>query len=185
VKAVSTGAARRYARALLDVSLEKKADAGRLRAALDAAAQTLVAHADLRQVLAHPAVAVEKKKAIVEKLFGGEPELLRRLLNLLVARDRILLLPRVAELYAALYNAQRNVIAAEAVSAVALTDAQQKALAESIKKTTGKDVELTTRVDPALVGGVRVSMAGRVYDGSVRAQLAAMRQHLVAGSAHS
>ncbi len=183
MKGVSTGAARRYARALLDTAREKKEDAAALRQALDGAVGALGAHPDLRDVLAHPAVSIDKKKKIVEALFADEPALLRRLVALLVERDRLPLLPRIAELYAALHNEQRGVVAAHVASAVALGEAERTALADAIRKATGHEVELTTRVDPEVLGGVRVTMGGRVYDGTVRAQLAAMRQRLVAGAA--
>jgi F-type H+-transporting ATPase subunit delta len=62
---------------------------------------------------------------------------------------------------------------------VALDEAQTRAVAEALRKATGKDVELQTRTDPALLGGILVKMAGRTYDGTVRGRLRALRQRLV------
>ena len=89
------------------------------------------------------------------------------------------LLPAIEESLGVLWNAQRGVMAAEAVSAVALDEAQTRAVAEALRKATGKDVELQTRTDPALLGGILVKMAGRTYDGTVRGRLRALRQRLV------
>ena len=105
-------------------------------------------------------------------------ELLTRLLTLLGERDRLDQLPAVAAAYARLLNAHRGVVAAEAVSATPLDEAQALAVAKALGGVTGREVDLTTRVDPGLVGGMLVKMEGRTYDGSVRARLLSLRRRL-------
>jgi F-type H+-transporting ATPase subunit delta len=172
------GAARRYARALLDVALSRKDEA--LRADLERLAALYGAHADLRHVLLHPALPAEKKRAVVTALWtAGKPsELLLRLVDLLVARDRVELLPLIAQGYGRLWNAQRGVVEAEAVSARELGEDEAKGVSAAAARATGKQVELKRRVDPALMGGLLLRMEGRIYDGSVRARLRALRARL-------
>lgn len=178
-----TGVARRYARALLEVALEA-GSAEAMRGELEQAVALLGEHKQLASALASPAVPLERKREIVDGVWGGGAvSLLNRLLALLVERGRIALLPSIEQVYGALWNAQRKVVAAEAVSAVPLDPAQRKALSEAIGKATGMGVELTEGVEPALLGGLLVRMGGRVYDGSVRAQLQALRQRL-SGATH-
>jgi F-type H+-transporting ATPase subunit delta len=180
VRAREPGAARRYARALLDVALQQQGDPEALRAELGQTAALLVAQKDLRSALEHPALSAEAKKKLVDAVWGGRASpLLLRLLGLLADRGRIALVPAIAESFAALWNAHRGVVAAEAVSAAALDEAQSRAVAETLRKATGKDVELTTRVDQTLLGGLMVKMAGKTYDGTVRGRLRALRQRLV------
>jgi F-type H+-transporting ATPase subunit delta len=178
----STGAARRYARALLDVALQRN-EGEQVRGELRDVREVLGAHPDLDTVLSHPAVAPEKKKKIIEGLWRGKTsDLVLRLLVILAERGRVPLLPRIEEVYKSLWNAHRNVVAAEAISASPLDGPQQKALATALRQATGMEVELASRIDPAVLGGVKVIMGGRVYDGTVRAQLEAMRQRLVRGA---
>jgi F-type H+-transporting ATPase subunit delta len=178
VRRVSTLAARRYAQALLDVALEK-GEPAKLREELDAAVGLLEEHAELRRILAHPAVDPERKKKIVAAVFGrGASELLLRLLELLVARGRIALLPAIREAYVSRWNAHRKVVAAEVVAARPLADTERSALVQAIQQTTGLGVELQAREDPALIGGLLLRMGGRTFDGSARAQLRALRQRL-------
>ncbi len=173
------GVARRYARALLDV-VQKQGDPEALRRELREATALLAAQADLRRALEHPALPAEGKRKVVGAVWGhGTSPVMIRLLDLLAAGGRMELLPAIEESFSALWNAQRGVVAAEAVSALALDEAQTRAVAEALRKATGKDVELQTRTDPALLGGILVKMAGRTYDGTVRGRLRALRQRLV------
>jgi F-type H+-transporting ATPase subunit delta len=178
LKVLAAGSARRYARALLDVALAQGAAEG-VRRGLRTAARALAAHAELRAVLEHPAVAAARKRALVEQLFEDEHALVRRLLALLAERERISLLPDVERLFSRLWNAQRGVVEAEALSVEPLGDAQRRALEAALRKLSGRDVELTATVAPELLGGVVVRMDGRVYDGSVRGRLRALRARLV------
>src|SRR5690349_15906784 len=106
MKKAPISVARRYARALLDIALEKgSADA--LEPALRAAAAAYEGHADLRRALSHPALATDKKKKIASQVFKSAPPQAQRLVDLLIARDRMILLPVIARVYTELWNAQR------------------------------------------------------------------------------
>jgi F-type H+-transporting ATPase subunit delta len=171
--------ARRYARALLDVAGREGTDAIlALRDELRAFSPLVSGHAGLRRALLHPGLGAEPRRRVLAALAdrAGASLLLRRLLQLLVSRDRVGLLPDIAETYAELANTARGVSSVEAASAVALTDAQSRALAAAL----GGAVELRTRVEPALIGGLLVRMGGRTYDGTVRTRLAVLRRRLAA-----
>lgn len=173
------GTSRRYARALLDVALEK-GEAEALRAELAAMVAVIAAHEDLSALLAHPAVSAERKRKLVSAVAGRAraSELLTRLLTMMGERDRLDLLPMVEAAYAKLWNAHRGVVAAEAVSATPLDETQTRAVARALGVATGREVDLSARVDPRLLGGMLVKMEGRTYDGSVRARLLALRRTL-------
>ena len=177
------GAARRYARALVEVALEK-GETG-LQKDLETLGQLYGDHAELRTLLLHPAVPPDKKVAVVGALLGGRPsELVSRLVRLLGERDRIELLPLIARAYTRQWNAQKGIVEAEAVSAQPLDEAQARAVAAAAAKAVGgKQVDLRRRVDPSLMGGLLLRMEGRVFDGSVRARLRSLREQLAGGKA--
>ena len=170
--------ARRYARALLDVALEKGDTT--LRRDLGDLGQLYAAHAELRTVLLHPAVPPDKKTAVIAALLRGRPsELLLRLVGLLAQRDRIELLPLIAQAYVRLWNRQQGIVEAEAVSARELDETEARAVsAAAAAAVGGTQVELRRRVDASLLGGLLLRMEGRIYDGSVRARLRALRERL-------
>ncbi len=182
MKPQAAGAARRYARALLEVALEA-GDPASLQSELRTAAQTLEAHSDLHKALAHPAIAVDQKKKIVAAVFKGAPDLLARLLGLLIDRDRLELLPQIAATFDALWNAHRGVVAAHAVTVTPLGKQQHEALASALGRATGRAVDLRSVVDPEILGGVRVELGGRIFDGTVKGRLRTLRHKLVEGEA--
>ena len=171
-------AARRYARALLDVATEKGDDG--LREELGELAAVLAGSPELRTVLVHPGIPAEKKTAVLGALWGKDrpSPLLERLVALLVEKRRIELLPLIARAYTRLWNAARGIVEAEAVSAFPMEPAASHALSAAVGSVIGKQVELREQVDPSLVGGLLLRMEGRVYDGSVRARLRALRERL-------
>jgi F-type H+-transporting ATPase subunit delta len=176
---VSRPLARRYARALLDVAgREGKVTTLALRDELRAFAALVSGHSELQRALLHPGLGPERRRrllaAVAER--AGTTTLLRRLIDLLAARDRLALLPDVTDAYADAANTAHGVVSAEAVSAVPLGDAQRRALAKAL----GETVELRTRTEPALLGGILVRVGGRTYDGTVRTRLAALRRRLAA-----
>jgi F-type H+-transporting ATPase subunit delta len=182
MKKGSLAAARRYARALLDVAQEGEPAA--VRDELRAARTLLEQHAGLAEALAHPALPAGKKLGLLRAVVKDElsPPVLR-LLELLVERGRVGLLPAIESAYAVLFNAQRGVAQAEVVSAAPLGADERRALQAALERASGLGVELAMREDPALLGGLLVRLGGRSYDGSVRGRLRALRALLGAGPA--
>jgi F-type H+-transporting ATPase subunit delta len=179
MKVRQRGAARRYARALLDVAGEQGRAEG-MRRELHEATELLAIHPELSAALSHPAVSIDRKRALAREVFGrlGANELLMRLVDLLMTRGRLDLLPDIEEAVTAAWNEQRGVLVAEAVTADGLTEAQQERLSAALAAAAGSGIELKTAVEPRVLGGVRVTMGGRIYDGTVRGRLQALRRHL-------
>jgi F-type H+-transporting ATPase subunit delta len=174
------GVARRYARALLDLATER-GQGPDVRTALQAASGLLAPGGELAAVLTNPAVPADRKQAIVQAVWPSTDAahgLVTRLVALLVERGRAALLPAVHEDFVALWNVRNNVVAARVVSAVPLEQAQVAAVTQAVRSVTGREVDLSTAVDPAVLGGVVLTMEGRVYDGSVRTRLQNLRERL-------
>jgi F-type H+-transporting ATPase subunit delta len=176
--------ARRYARALFEVASREGRDVPlALRDELREFAPILEGHAELKKALLHPGLSAEARRRVLGALAesAGASVLLRRLLDLLASRDRVALLPDVVQAYADVSNAARGVVSAEAVHAVAPTEAQSRALAQALGGPAGP-AELRTRIDPELIGGLLVTVGGKTYDGTVRTRLRALRRRLAATS---
>ena len=76
----------------------------------------------------------------------------------------------------------QNVVRAQIVTAVALPPDRVTALADGLKRATGRNVQVETRVDAAIIGGAVARIGSTVYDGSITRQLERMRETL-AGAA--
>jgi len=108
------------------------------------------------------------------------PATARNFLDLLLANDRILVLPQIATQFEALKNAQAGTALAEITSAFALDDTQVQELVARLEKKFGLKLKPVVTVDANLIGGVRVAVGDQVLDTSVRAQLAQLRDTLAA-----
>ncbi len=174
------GVARRYAAALFDVGSR----AQRLEPVerdLDSVARLVAAHDDLRRVFESPAIPVTKKRVVVDALLAaGQPvsDEVARLLRLLADRDRLMLLPDIAQAFGERMMDQRRIVPADVVTAAPLGEAQKTALAEALGRATGRTVTVTERVDPTIIGGVVARVGSVVFDGSVTRQLERMREQL-------
>ena len=165
--------AERYARALLDVVLDKKMDAKLVGAELTELSEFFAAQEKLSEVVSSPTVASEKRVAVVNGVLANQSlvSCTFNLLRLLAARERMLLLPLVSEQYGRLLLDHQGIQPGQVTSARPLTADQQKRLSESLAGALGKTMELSYNTDAELVGGLVVRIGNRVYDASVTAQL--------------
>ena len=76
------------------------------------------------------------------------------------------------------YNTDKGILEVRAISAITLTDSQMLRLSEKLEKVTGKKVALICRVDPAVLGGIRLQYDGKQVDGTVQGRLEAMGRQL-------
>jgi F-type H+-transporting ATPase subunit delta len=179
---ISSAVVNRYANALADVVLSptsdvKPAEAAQQLRSFDDAVQS---SRDLRLVLASPAVAVARKRAIIKDI-ARKLEISRVATNfLLVLSDhrRADALPQMVDAFEGMLDERLGFVKAEVKSASDLNQDQQNALSGELSKLAGAPVKLRFQVDPDLIGGVTAKIGSRVYDGSVRGQLAEMRKRL-------
>ena len=174
-------AAVRYARALLDVAVQEKANLDGIEQELASFVDLFAAHAALAKVLLNPAVPVPRKRAAVAELTRAAKAstTVARLLALLAERDRLVLLPDLLASYRDRLLDYRKVVRAEVTTAAPLAADRAKAIEASLAEKTGRTVVLETRVDPSIIGGVVARVGSTVYDGSVTRQLQKMRERLV------
>lgn len=128
---------------------------------------------ELRQFLASPIVSAENKKAVLQQIGGEELHpFMKNFLKILVDRRRIIFLEGICKHYQALLRKLNQAVLAEVASAVELTDEQKQSVREKvIAMTSANQVELNTKIDPDLIGGVIIKVGSQVVDASLRGQL--------------
>jgi F-type H+-transporting ATPase subunit delta len=99
-------------------------------------------------------------------------------IRLLAENHRVQLLPEIAALYEELRASAEARVEAEVVSATAIGAEQLKTIGAALKARLGRDVNLATRIDPSLVGGIVIRAGDLVIDGSVRGKLKALANYL-------
>ena len=173
-------AALRYARALLDVALNEKADPSRIDAQLAEFAELIGSHESLTKVLLNPAVPAPRKGALIGELArrGGLHPILSKLLVLLGERDRLALLPDLVIAYRERLQDYQKVVRAEVTTAMPLPAERTRQIERALADATGRTVTLSTRVDPSIIGGIVARVGSTVFDASVTNQLQRMKQRL-------
>ena len=174
--------AKRYARALADSAGGK--DPGRLEAVaseLSLAARVLGADAKFARFFADPSISQEDKRAAIDALARRAKlsDVVRSFLLVLVTNRRLGALEAIRAAFEGIKDERLGIVKAETTTAVPLSAAELKRLRESLEKMTGRTVRITHRVDPAVLGGARTRIGSRVYDGTLRHQLMALRDRLV------
>ena len=112
----------------------------------------------------------------LDQAFGGSVHLyLVNFLKILCDEGALRELSGCARAYRVRYNHDHGILEVTAVSAVELEDAAREKLRAKLAAMTGKTIELTVRVEPSVLGGIRLDMEGTRLDGTVRHRLDALR----------
>ncbi|HAC63984.1 MAG TPA: F0F1 ATP synthase subunit delta [Cyanothece sp. UBA12306] len=128
---------------------------------------------DLRGLITSPVAKDTEKKAIFRQMMErtANPYFLNFIM-LLIDKRRIILLEPICQQYLTLLRKFTNTVLAEVTSAKELNDRQSRDVSEKIKELTGaQGVEIQTKIDPDLIGGVTIKVGSQVFDASLRGQL--------------
>jgi len=176
----SRTAATRYARALLDVAVKEKADLDQVQSDLTAIVDLFAEHKMLARVMLNPVVPVPRKRAAMDALTarGSLQPMVAKLLGLLAERDRLVLLPELLDAYRDRLLEHRNIVRAEITTTMPLAADRLKAIETNLTRATGRTVQLSSKVDPSIIGGAVTRMGSTIYDASVTRQLQRMKEKL-------
>ncbi len=168
----------RYARALLQVAVEREVLDGVVES-FDGLMEVIAGRDDLRHFMQSPQVPTREKKALIDETLSGRVEpVLLNFLELLLDKDRILNLADIHEAFGEHVAAHRGVQRAHVVTAIPLANDLADKLRARLEALTGQTIVLETKVDPAIIGGVCVTMGDRILDGTVRTGLGRLRESL-------
>jgi F-type H+-transporting ATPase subunit delta len=170
-----------YATALADIALEQGA-ADPVKKQLDDFGAAYAESAELRNVLANPAVERTAKHGVIEKLATrlGASRIVRNFLFVIVDNQRTHLLPEILQSFEEVIRQRQGAAEADVTSASELTAPQKTLLQQTLERLTGRKIQAKYSLDPALLGGAVVRIGDTIYDGSVRNRLNQMRARLAA-----
>ena len=123
-------------------------------------------------LLSEPSIKKEERTDLIDKAFGEDTEkYLVNFLKILCEKNILREYEGCVEEFTKRYNADHGIIEAVVTSAVALSSDRKKALKEKLEKVSGKKVSLVTKVNPAVIAGIKVELEGVEMDGSVRGRI--------------
>ena len=173
----------RYANAFADVVTAAKLDTAAIDQKLTDFLVTWQGSKELREFFENPAINVNDKVAVLDKLNAklGMQKELRNLIAVLISHNRIAHVAEVAEGYRRLLQEQMGIHPAEITTARELDAKEREALLAEVGKLAGGRVEASFKLDATILGGTVVRIGSTVYDGSVRGRLDRLRDALIAG----
>jgi ATP synthase F1 delta subunit len=168
-----------YARALFEATRDQ-GRLGPVREELDDFVVAAREVPELGALLRNPELDTAVKLAALRDLLADADELVRNFLLLLVEKGRASQLAEIHREFEALVAAEERRLNVELTTAYALTDEETRGIVAQIERASGRKVEATTKVDPALIGGLVLQAGSMRVDASVRGRLERLRRELAA-----
>ncbi len=175
----SLAIASRYATAMFELAVSaKKQDT--LVAEFMELARAIKSSDELAAALANPLTSRESKGELLAKLAAKGDALTLQSLDTLAAQGRAEILPQVAELLEAKLAKHNDAVMAEVTSARPLNKAVEQQIQAALEKATGKEVQMTLKENPELLGGVSIRLGSYLLDATLAGALNDMRAQLLA-----
>ena len=171
--------ARRYASALADVVLER-GEAREVQEELLAWEQMIQSSPNLQEVLRNPTIALDQKRAVLNKLIAltkPRPTTVN-FLKVLLQNQRLTELGEINRKFAEILDERAGMVAAMVMTARSVPEVAQQKLHEKLRSLTGKKVRINFASDPDLIGGLVTRIGSTVYDGSVRNHLQQIKEKM-------
>lgn len=172
----ATDAGQRYAQSLFELTIEN-GNLAKVEADLKSLKAMIADSADLRRLIESPAFSAEDKgKGLVAVAVKAKFDMLTtKFLGLVASNGRTGDLLGAITAFVELSAKHRGVVTAEVVSAAPLSAAQLKGVQTALAQSLGKTPEVSTRVDPSLLGGLKVRVGSRLFDASLRSKLDSLK----------
>ena len=166
-----------YARSLFEVAQEQdKLDV--VRDQIGQFADALDGSRELQTFFFSPYFSTEEKKEGLDKALEGEDDVVRNFLAVLIENHRMPALFRIRRELDAMWREVNKLLPVQVTSAVQLDEAVTRQIGEEIGRQTGRKVELSTRVDPDVLGGIVLRVGNSILDASIRTRLDRLRKQV-------
>lgn len=167
-----------YSQALLSVA-KSEGLVDQVEEELTALGDAFSSDSRLQAFLDNPKVTSEGKRDAISELLGKQvSRITSAQISLAIEQERGALLPSIIEQYFKLTAESRKKLTAKVITAVPLSDAASQNIESTLSELVGEPVFLKASVDPEILGGITVHLAGRIIDGSLKNRLEHLREGL-------
>ena len=175
-----TETAKMYGGSLYDLAAEEGLET-RILGELDEVQQLLKQNPDYLRLLSTPSIPKKERCGLLDEALRDRVHLyVLNFLKILCEKGTLRELSGCARAYRIRYNQAHGILEATAISAVPLTEQQRAALHTKLESLTGKTIDLKTKVDAKVLGGIRLDIEGTELDGTVQNRLASLRRDIAA-----
>jgi F-type H+-transporting ATPase subunit delta len=169
-----------YARAFVDVVIDRKLNAAQTLAEVQSIAALVASSKNLKEVWEAPSIPPDQKKNLLDAIAtkAGTSREVRNFIAVLIDKGRINFLAAIVKQFEQDLNQLLGFAVAEITSSRDLSDQERRSLESEVEKLTGKKVRANYAKDAAILGGAVVRIGSTIYDGSVKGQLEKIREQL-------
>ena len=172
--------AKRYANALFEIASEQNL-VETVEHDLQVVKKEYVENNELNKFLQHPGITKESKKSVLNDTFASISETVLNLVCLLVDRQRLNIIPNLVTEYVNIANETRNIADATVYSVKAMSSEELDKIGALFASKLGKNsIRITNEIDPSLIGGYKVRVGNRIFDGSLKNKLVRIERELIA-----
>jgi ATP synthase F1 delta subunit len=164
-----------YSRSLFEVA-QDKGSLDRVHDELGEFTDAMNASQDLRVFFFSPYFSSQEKKEGISRMVEGADENFVRFLEVLAERHRMPAIFRIRRAFDELWREENKLLPVTVTSAVDLDSELVEGIGERIEEQTGRRVELSSKVDPDVLGGIVLQVGNMVLDASVRNRLEQLRK---------
>ena len=164
-----------YGQALYSLALEESIS-GKILGELTVLNQAFLENPEFIRLLSSPNLSKQERCSVLDDSFRGKvhPYVLN-FLKILTEKGCMKHFDHCCQAFEELYNQDNGILKVTALTAVALTPEQTKNLTGKLSRATGKQIKLLNKVDPTVLGGVRLDYDGKRLDDTVSHRLDAIR----------
>jgi F-type H+-transporting ATPase subunit delta len=166
-----------YARALFESAIEHD-ELDEIQQQLATWADALGENKNLQTFFFSPRFSSAEKKDAIRTIIDGGNEYFLNFLELLAERHRLPATFRIRRSFDELWREEHKMLTVEVTSAIELDEGLVRSIGERIEERTGRRIDLTSRVDPNIIGGIVLRVGNRVLDASVQGRLQRLRRQL-------
>lgn len=168
--------ASRYAKSLIDLAGEQNS-LEPVRKDIELFLETCRANPELQAILKNPIIGLDKKANILDGIFGDKlNELILTFFKIVIRKGRSEILYGTAKEFINQYNVLKNIVKATVTSASPLSKENISQIEELVKQSTNGEVNLTSIVDPKLIGGFILKVGDKQFDTSISGKLNKLRK---------
>jgi F-type H+-transporting ATPase subunit delta len=171
-----------YARALFEAAVEN-GELDEIQQQLAVWADALGTNKNLQTFFFSPRFSPAEKKEAIRRIIEGGNEHFLNFLELLAERHRLPATFRIRRTFDEMWREEHKMLPVEVTSAIELDEGLIRSIGERIEKQTGRRIELTSRVDPDIIGGLVLRVGNRVLDASIHGRLEKLRKQITRAAA--
>ena len=142
--------------------------------------ETFIENKDLKDFLEHPLIQLNDKKEVIDSIFRKHVSVYTlNLLKVLIEKNRIFILPLLADHYREILNKKRNIVTANIITAVEIDDEVKNRVKDKLQNLLNSTINIKSETDKNIIAGMVVKIGDKILDGSLKTKLETMKKQLI------